>query len=48
MVSNYIKAVPETDVDKEVMAMLMKRPGEKEELEEFISELADTSATVLN
>ena len=43
MVSNYIKAVPETDVDREVLAMLMERPGEQEELEEFISELANTS-----
>ena len=43
MVSNYIKAVPETEVDREVLAMLMERPGEQEELEEFISEIADIS-----
>ena len=43
MSSNYIKAVPETDVDKEVLAILMERPGEQEELEEFISEIANKS-----
>ncbi|MBR4982001.1 MAG: hypothetical protein IKY94_05525 [Lachnospiraceae bacterium] len=43
MVSNYIKAVPETDVDREVLEMLIERPGEQEELEEFISELADNN-----
>ena len=43
MSSNYIKAVPETDVDREVLAILMERPGEQEELEEFISEIANKS-----
>lgn len=49
MSTHYIKAVPETEVDREVLAMLMERPGEQEELEEFISEIADTSyETIIN
>ena len=39
---SYIKAVPETDVDREILGKLMKQPGEQEALEEFISEIANT------
>ena len=30
--NSYIKAVPETDVDREVLEILMEQPGETEEL----------------
>ena len=41
--NTYIKAVPETDVDRDVIEMLMEQPGEKDSLEEFISQIANSS-----
>lgn len=39
--STYIKAIPETDVDREALTMLMELQGEQEELEEYIAEIAN-------
>ncbi|MBR5596376.1 MAG: hypothetical protein IKW30_03100 [Lachnospiraceae bacterium] len=41
--NTYMKVVPETDVDREVLERLMEQPGQMEELEEYISEIANTS-----
>ena len=41
--NTYIKTVPETDVDREVLTILMEQPGETESLEEYISEIANGS-----
>ena len=41
--NTYIKAVPETDVDRDILTMLIEQPGEKEALEEYISEMANKS-----
>ena len=41
--NSYIKAVPETETDREILEKLMEQPGEQESLEEYISEMANTS-----
>ena len=41
--SYKIKPVPETDVDREALEILMEQPGETESLGEYISEIANTS-----
>ena len=41
--NSYIKAVPETDVDREILGMLLEQPGETESLEEYVSQIADSS-----
>ena len=38
--NSYIKAEPETNTDKAVLKLLLRTPGETEELEAFINEIA--------
>ena len=41
--NNYIKVTAQTEVDRILLEMLLEQPGATEELEEFISEIANTS-----
>lgn len=41
--NTYIKAVPETDIDKEMLKILMEQPEETESLEKYISEIVNSN-----